>query len=59
LNPDEAPPEPGTEADNLTAQLALLLETAMKFWPEGSNFQAWPRDQRGRFEKKGSDDAQG
>ena len=46
LNPDNAP---GTEADNLTVQLRLLIETARKFWPEGSAFHNQRRDERGRY----------
>ncbi len=48
LNPDQPPPEPGTEDDNPTHQLQILLERSMQFWPEGPG-DHWPRDERGRF----------
>lgn len=52
LNPDLDPPEPGSEEDNPTEQLRLLIETAMKFFPDGSAFHQWPREANGRFAKR-------
>jgi hypothetical protein len=55
LNPDQPAPEPGSEADNPTQQLELLIERAMEFWPGGPG-DHWPRDERGRFTKHPKDD---
>lgn len=49
-NPDLPPPDPNSPEDNATAQLGMLIDAAMRFWPDGSNFAtAWPRDEKGRF----------
>jgi hypothetical protein len=50
VNSDAPPPEPGSEEDNPTHQLQLLLERAMQFWPEGPG-DHWPRDEHGRFKR--------
>lgn len=50
LNPDNPTPIPNSPEDNATLQIGLLIDAAMKFWPDGSNYStAWPRDKRGRF----------
>lgn len=48
-NLDAPIPEPGSPDDNPTQQLQLLLDCAMKFFPDGNAFHTWPRDERGRF----------
>jgi hypothetical protein len=48
-NPDQEPPAPGSEDDNPTQQLQMLIDYAMRFFPDGNAFHSWPRDEKGRF----------